>query len=127
VVQLQLPGLSIVEENGIVQMDAMVRADLIDLMARILVVVFEAEGGNVDDRADVQSQDQAGAPGSQGHRLLTLTTGSLALSMNPCLRARGGRLSNPDSGRFGATFLTRPAKVGERRRGHLCGASPPVC
>jgi hypothetical protein len=71
VVQLQLLGLSIQEENGIVQMDAMVRADLIDLMARILVAVFQAEGGNVDDRADVQSQDQAGAPGPQGHRLLT--------------------------------------------------------
>ena len=34
---------------------------------------------------------------------------------------------NPDSGRFGTTFLTRPGKVGERRRGHLRGASPPVC
>lgn len=34
---------------------------------------------------------------------------------------------NPDSGRFGTTFLTRPGKVGEHRRGHLGGASPPVC
>ena len=32
-------------------MDAMVRAELIDLMARILMEVFQAEGGNVDDRA----------------------------------------------------------------------------
>jgi hypothetical protein len=71
VVQLQLLGLTIREQDGIVQMDAMVRADLVDLMARILMVVFQAEGGNVDDRADVQSQDQTGAPGPQGHRLLT--------------------------------------------------------
>jgi len=70
VVQLQLLGLSVEEENGIVQMDAMVRADLIDMMARILMVVFQRDGGNVDDGADLQSQDQAGAPGAQGNRLL---------------------------------------------------------
>jgi hypothetical protein len=70
VVQLKLLGLTISEESGIVQMDAMVRAELIDLMARILVEVFQAEGGNVDDRAGIQSEDQAGALGSQGHRLL---------------------------------------------------------
>ena len=70
-VQLQLLGLTIREESESVQMDAMMRADLVDLMARILVAVFQGEGGSVDDRADVQSQDQAGASGSQGHRLLT--------------------------------------------------------
>ncbi len=30
---------------------------IVDLMARILVVIFQAEGGTVDDRATVQSQD----------------------------------------------------------------------
>jgi hypothetical protein len=43
VVQLKLLDLSIPEESGIVQMDAMVRADLIDLMARVLMEVFQAE------------------------------------------------------------------------------------
>jgi hypothetical protein len=71
VVQLQLLGLTIPEENGIVQMDAMVRADLVDLMARILVAVFQSEGEGIDDRADVQSEDQAGALGPQSNRLLT--------------------------------------------------------
>jgi len=45
VVQLKLLGLTIPEESGIVRMDAMMRADLIDLMARILMEVFQAEGG----------------------------------------------------------------------------------
>jgi hypothetical protein len=71
VVQLKLLGLTILEESGIVQMDAMVRADLIDLMARILMEVFQAAVGNVDDRVGIQSQNQAGALGAQGHRLLT--------------------------------------------------------
>jgi hypothetical protein len=64
VVQLQLLDLTIGTENGTVPMDARARADLIDLMARILVVVFQAEGGSVDDRGPVQSQDQAGALGA---------------------------------------------------------------
>ena len=59
----KLLDLAIRTENGIVPMDARARADLIDLMARILVVVFQAEGGSVDDgivdRGPVQSQDQA--------------------------------------------------------------------
>jgi hypothetical protein len=70
VVQLKLLGLTIPEESGIVRMDAMMRADLIDLMARILMEVFQAEGGNVDDRAGIQPENQAGALGSQSHRLL---------------------------------------------------------
>ena len=57
------------KENELVPMDAKARADLIDLMARILVAVFQVKGGEVDDRDSVQSQDQAGAPGSQSHRL----------------------------------------------------------
>jgi hypothetical protein len=71
VVQLQLLDLMIRKEDEAVPMDATARADLIDLMARILVAVFHEEGGKVDDRGLVQSQDQTGALGSQSHRLLT--------------------------------------------------------
>jgi len=44
--QLELSGL-IGEECGIVRVDAAVRADLVDLMARILVAVFQAKGERV--------------------------------------------------------------------------------
>jgi hypothetical protein len=57
VLQLQLRDLMIRTENEIVPMDATARNELIDLMARILVVVFQAEGGTVDHRDTVQSQD----------------------------------------------------------------------
>jgi hypothetical protein len=67
--QLQFLDLMIGKENEDVPMDATARADLTDLMARILVAVFQVERGKVDDRDTVQSQDQAGAPGSQSHRL----------------------------------------------------------
>jgi hypothetical protein len=69
VVQLQLLDLMIRKESGAVPMDAATRADLIDLMARVLVVVFHEEGGRVNDRGLVQSQDQAGALGSQSDRI----------------------------------------------------------
>jgi hypothetical protein len=69
VVQLELMGLMI-REVPAVPVNAMVRADLVDLMARCLVAVFQAEGGKLDDRASLQSQDQARALGSQGDRLL---------------------------------------------------------
>jgi hypothetical protein len=62
--QLELSGLVIREKSGIVSVDATVRADLVDLMARILVAVFEARGERIDDRASLQSQDQAGASGA---------------------------------------------------------------
>src|SRR5262249_61201242 len=55
VVQLQLLDLMIPKECGAVPMDAATRADLIDLMARVLVAVFHEEGGRVDDRGLVQS------------------------------------------------------------------------
>jgi hypothetical protein len=71
VVQLQLLDLMIREESRTVPMDAAARGALIDLMARVLVVVFHEEGGRVDDRGFVQSQDQAGAPSSQSDRLPT--------------------------------------------------------
>src|SRR3984893_15233511 len=69
VVQLQFLDLMIPKECGAVPMDAATRADLIDLMARVLVVVFHEEGVSVNDRRFVQCQDQTGAPGSQGDRL----------------------------------------------------------
>jgi hypothetical protein len=69
-VQLQLLDLLIRTENGVAPMDERVRTELIDLMARILVTVFEAQGGKVDESGLVQSQDQAGAPGAQSDRLL---------------------------------------------------------
>jgi hypothetical protein len=51
VVQLQLLDLMIRKENEVVPIDAATRADLINLMARVLVVVFHEEGGRVDDRS----------------------------------------------------------------------------
>jgi hypothetical protein len=60
--QLQLLGLMIREESEAVLMNAEARAELIDLMTRVLVVVFQEKGGSVDDRGLVQSQNQAGAP-----------------------------------------------------------------
>ena len=47
VVQLQFLDLMIRKESEAVPMDAKARADLIDLMARVLVAVFQVEGGNV--------------------------------------------------------------------------------
>jgi hypothetical protein len=69
VVQLELMGLMI-RETPAVPVNAMVRADLVDLMARCLIAVFQAEGGRLDDRTSLQSQDQARALGTQGNRLL---------------------------------------------------------
>ena len=43
------------ERKRTVPIDGTIRSDLIDLMARILVVVFHEEGGKVDDRGLVQS------------------------------------------------------------------------
>jgi hypothetical protein len=57
VLQLPLLVLKIPTEDVAVPMDATARTELIDLMARILVVIFQAEGGTVDDRDTVQSQD----------------------------------------------------------------------
>ena len=56
-VQLQLLDLMMRNENGGVPLNAATRADLIDLMARILVVVFQKEGERGDDGGFVQSQD----------------------------------------------------------------------
>jgi hypothetical protein len=51
--QLELSGLKIREGSGIAPVDATVRADVVDLMARILMAVFQAEGGRIDDRASL--------------------------------------------------------------------------
>src|ERR1700739_2152447 len=64
--QLELSGLKIREGSGMAPVDATVRADVVDLMG-----VFQAEGGRIDDRASLQSQDQTGASSAQGDRLLT--------------------------------------------------------
>jgi hypothetical protein len=63
VVQLQLLGMLIRKEDEAVPMDATTRADLVDLMARVLVVMFHEEE-RTNDRGLVQSEDQAGAFGS---------------------------------------------------------------
>jgi hypothetical protein len=65
VVQLELMGLMI-REVPAVPVNAMVRADLVDLMARCLIAVFQAQGGKLDDIASLQSQDQARALSPQG-------------------------------------------------------------
>ena len=54
---VQLKLLDLMIRIDAVPMDAKARADLIDLMARVLVAVFQAEGGIVDERDTVQSQD----------------------------------------------------------------------
>jgi hypothetical protein len=65
VVQLELLDLMIRKGSGAVSMDAATRADLINLMARVVVAAFHEEGGS-NDRSGIQSQDQTGALGSQG-------------------------------------------------------------
>jgi hypothetical protein len=64
VARLQLLDLMIREERDAVSMDAVTRAALIGLMARVVVTVFQGEGGT-KDRSGIQSQDQTGAPSSQ--------------------------------------------------------------
>jgi hypothetical protein len=67
-VQLELLDVTIGKEYIGVPLDATTKAELINLMARILVTVFKAEGES-DDRSPVQFQNQAGAPGSESHCL----------------------------------------------------------
>jgi hypothetical protein len=57
VVQLKLLDLMIRNQSEAVPVDAKARVDLIDLMARVLVAVFQAEGEKGDDTDAVQSQD----------------------------------------------------------------------
>src|ERR1700726_3512452 len=69
VVQLQLLDLMISRKCGAVPMDAATRADLIDLIARVIAAVFHEEGRRGNDKALEQSQNQTGPSGSQGDRL----------------------------------------------------------
>jgi hypothetical protein len=63
VLQLLLLSLTRAEEE-LVPVDVTVRTELVGLMARILVTVFQTEVRRKDERASVQSQDQAGTLGS---------------------------------------------------------------
>jgi hypothetical protein len=56
VLQLQLLDLTETEELP-VPIDAIARAELVGLMARVLMVVSQTRGGGDDDRTSVQSQD----------------------------------------------------------------------
>ena len=58
-VQLQLLRLARTEEE-LVPIEVARRTDLVDLMARILVTVFQTERRRTDERASIQSQDQTG-------------------------------------------------------------------
>ena len=57
----QLLLLSLVRtEEELVPVDVAVRAELVGLMARMLVTVFQTEARRTDERATLQSQDQTG-------------------------------------------------------------------
>jgi hypothetical protein len=66
---LQLRLLDPWTEESLVPLGITARAELIDLMARILVAVFQTEGGNPNGGAYVHCKDQTGAPCAQSHRL----------------------------------------------------------
>jgi hypothetical protein len=51
-------------EEELVPVDETVRAELVGLMARIVVMVFQAKVRRTGERAPIQSQDQAGTLGS---------------------------------------------------------------
>jgi hypothetical protein len=61
--QLQLLDLTRTEEE-LVPVEVAGRSELVDLMARILVTVFQRETRRINERTSIQSQDQAGTPGS---------------------------------------------------------------
>ena len=67
--QLQLLSLARMEED-LVAVEVTVRGDLLDLMARILVTVFQAEEREKNERASIQSENQARAFDQERHRLL---------------------------------------------------------
>jgi hypothetical protein len=61
----QLPLLSLARtEEELVPVEVTVRVELVGLMARILVTVFQTETRRIDERASIQPQDQAGTLGS---------------------------------------------------------------
>jgi hypothetical protein len=51
-------------EEELVPIDVTARAELVGLMARILVTVFQTQVRRTDERALVQPQDQAGTLGA---------------------------------------------------------------
>lgn len=51
-------------EEELVPIDVTARAELVGLMARILVTVFQTQVRRTDERASVQPQDQAGTLGA---------------------------------------------------------------
>ena len=67
--QLQLLSLARAEED-LVTVEATVQGDLLDLMARVLVTVFQAEEREKNERGSIQSEDQARAFGQESHCLL---------------------------------------------------------
>jgi hypothetical protein len=61
--QLSLISLTRTEEE-LVPVEKTARAELIDLMARLLVIVLQNQVRRTDERTSLQSQDQAGTPGA---------------------------------------------------------------
>jgi hypothetical protein len=61
--QLSLLRLTRTEEE-LVPVEETARAELIDLMARLLVIVLQNQARRTDERTSLQSQDQAGTPGA---------------------------------------------------------------
>jgi hypothetical protein len=51
-------------EEELVPIEVTARAELVGLMARILVTVFQTQVRRTDERASVQPQDQAGTLGA---------------------------------------------------------------
>jgi hypothetical protein len=71
IVMLQLQLLSLVRtEEELVALEAMGKAELLDVMARILITVFQAQEREKDERASIQSENQARALGPKSNRLL---------------------------------------------------------
>jgi hypothetical protein len=67
---LQLQLLSLVRTEELITVEAPVSAELLDLMARILVTVFQAQEREKNERASIQSENQTGAFSPESHRLL---------------------------------------------------------
>jgi hypothetical protein len=61
--QLSLLSLTRTEEE-LVPVEETARAELINLMARLLVIVLQNQARRTDERTSLQSQDQAGTPGA---------------------------------------------------------------
>jgi hypothetical protein len=61
----QLPLLSLTRtKEELVPVDQTVRAELVGLMAHVLVTAFQTEVRRADERTSIQSQDQARTSGS---------------------------------------------------------------